>query len=132
MAREPYVTIEHEAGIPPALSWVSAMVRRGLAAGPVVIRLGRPKRSEIQSRKFWATMGDLSAQVDWYGQRLSKEEWRTVMTAGLRKQKAVPGIDGGFVVLGEHTAKMSKQEMAELIDLAMTFGESRGVKWSEP
>ena len=129
--REPHIVIDHANGLNAALLWIRDMAARGLAAGPVVVKLGRQKRSEEQSRKFWATMGDLAAQVDWYGQKLTKEEWRTVLTAGLRKQKAVPGLEGGFVVLGESTARMTKGEMTELIDLAVTFGESKGVTWHE-
>jgi len=133
MAREPYVTVEHETGIPPALSWVSDMVRRGLAAGPVVVRLGRPKRSDPQNRRLWASLGDVSAQVEWWGRKLSPEEWKHVFSAGMKKQDVVPNIEGsGFVVLGLSTSKMSKQEFADLLDLIQHFGDSKGVKWSEP
>lgn len=75
---------------------------------------------------------DLSRQVIWHGHRLDKEEWRDVLTAALKRQKVVPGIDGGFVVLGMRTRDMSIAEMTDLIDLALAFGAERNVQWSGP
>jgi hypothetical protein len=75
---------------------------------------------------------DISDQVDWYGQKLTPEEWKDVLTAGLKKQRAVPGIDGGFVILGAHTSTMSKGDLSELIELIAAFGAEHGVVWSEP
>jgi ABC-type branched-subunit amino acid transport system ATPase component len=43
----------------------------------------------------------------------------------------VPGIDGGMVYLGEPTSGMSKQELADLIELIYHFGAERGVEWTE-
>lgn len=116
--------------IPMVLTWAADMARRGLSKGPVVLRLGRPKRSLEQNDKFWAMMTDLAAQVDWYGRKLSKEEWRNVLTAAMKRQEVVPNLDGnGFVVLGARTRDMSKEEMALLIDLAQHFGDGKGVAW---
>ncbi len=53
------------------------------------------------------------------------------MTAGLKKQKAVPGIDGGFVVVGGSTSKMTKSEFSDLLELIYSFGAERGVEWKE-
>ena len=75
---------------------------------------------------------DLSKQIVWYGEKLTKEEWKDVMTAGLTKQRAVPGIDGGFVMLGVSTSKQSKEWLGQLIELIYAFGSERGVQWSEP
>lgn len=112
-----------------ALDWAREMISRGLQRGPVTVTLGRPKRSLPQNDRFWAMMTDLAEQVDWYGEKLTKEEWRDVLTAAMKKQRAVPGLEGGFVVLGARTRDMSKEEMSALIDLAQHFGDSRGVEW---
>lgn len=79
---------------------------------------------------MWAMLTDVSRQVDWYGERLTKEEWKTVMTAALRKQRAVPGIDGGFVVLGDKTSEMDKTELSELMELIEAFGAQKDVRFS--
>jgi hypothetical protein len=75
---------------------------------------------------------DISKQVEWYGQKLIPEEWKDVLTAGLKKQRAVPGIDGGFVILGAHTSLMSTRDLSELVELAYAFGAEHDVKWTEP
>ena len=89
-------------------------------------------RSAEQNRMMWATLTDISKQVEWYGQYLSKEAWKIVITASWKKQAVVPGIDGGFVVLGHSTSRMSIKEMSEVITVALAFGNEKGVEWSEP
>jgi hypothetical protein len=98
----------------------------------VEIREHKTTRSLESNAKMWATLTDISKQVVWHGQRLSKEEWKCVFSASLKKQKVVPGIDtGGFVVIGAHTSKMSVAEMSELIEFAMAFGCQHGVRWTD-
>ncbi len=80
---------------------------------------------------MWAMLTELSKQVVWHGQRLTKEEWKDVMTAGLKRQKVVPGIDGGFVVLGSSTSRMGKAELSDLMELIAAFGAERGVEFAE-
>ena len=75
---------------------------------------------------------DVSKQVNWYGRKLTPEEWKHVFTASLSKQDVVPGIDGGFVVLGKSTSKMTKSEMAELQELIEAFGAQQGVRFTAP
>ena len=86
-------------------------------------------RSLEQNRLMWANLEDIAQQVIWYGQKLDKQEWKDVLTAGLKKQKIVPGIEGGFVVIGARTSKMTVAEMNELIELATMFGTQQGVKF---
>jgi hypothetical protein len=109
-----------------------ALVTTGLAGGPVLITLGREKRSLSQNAKLWPTLTDVSKQVDWYGEKLSPEDWKHVFTAGLTKQRAVPGIDGGFVVLGTSTSKMDKATFSNLLELIHAFGAEHQVQWSDP
>jgi hypothetical protein len=42
----------------------------------------------------------------------------------------VPGLDGGFVVLGQSTSKMTKAEMCDLQTLMEAFGAEKGVRFS--
>ena len=86
-------------------------------------------RSLKQNSLMWANLEDIAQQVVWYGQKLDKWEWKDVLTAGLKKQKIVPGIEGGFVVIGARTSKMSIAEMNELIELSTMFGAQQGVKF---
>ncbi len=89
-------------------------------------------RTLDQNSKLWAMLSDVSRQVDWYGRKLSPWAWKDIFTAALKKQDVVPGIDGGFVVLGEHTSRMTKAQMSELLELMMAFGANHKVAWSDP
>lgn len=95
-----------------------------------IVEIKEPNRSLEQNSKLWALLHDLSRQVNWYGQKLTGDEWKDVLTAALKKQKVVPGLDGGFVVLGQRTSKMSKTDFSELIELLYAFGAERGVNWT--
>ena len=117
--------------LPEALLRVHNLVRKGLSAGPVTVTLGRPRRTLDQNAKLWAMLADISKQVEWHGQFLSSEDWKTMATAALRRQRVVPGIEGGFVILGESTSKMTVAQFSELIEFICAFGDEKGVKWSE-
>ena len=97
---------------------------------PPVIEQREMTRTLDQNAKMWAVLDDISKQVDWYGRKLSPEDWKHVLTASMKKQEAVPGIDGGFVVLGISTKKMTIPEMRDLIELAHAFGAEHGVDFS--
>lgn len=92
-----------------------------------VVEVKPATRTLDQNALLWPLLTELSAQVDWYGQKLTKEEWKDVMTAGLKRSRIVPGIDGGFVVLGLSTSKMDKKTFSELVELIYAFGAQHGV-----
>jgi len=86
------------------------------------------KRSLDQNAKMWAMLTEIAQQVEWYGQRLSPDDWKDVFTASLRRTRVVPGLDAGtFVPLGMRTSDMSKQEFSDLIELMNAFAAERGV-----
>ena len=97
-----------------------------------IVEIREPTRSLQQNALMWEVLTAISNQVNWYGQRLTKDEWKDVLTASLKKQKAVPGLDGGFVVLGARTSKMTIKEMSDVIELAYAFGAEHGVKFPAP
>jgi hypothetical protein len=101
------------------------------AGDEYVVTITEPKRSMVQNALMWCLLGELAEQVDWYGQKLTAENWKDVLTAALKKQEVVPGIEGGFVVLGTSTRKMTKLEMSELIDFIYHFGAEKGVTFGE-
>lgn len=103
-----------------------------LAGHRMVVEVRPETRSLAQNARLWAMLSDISRQVDWHGRKLTPEEWKHVFTAALSKQDVVPGIDGGFVVLGKSTSKMTKAEMAELQTLMEAFGAEKGVQFSAP
>ena len=106
-------------------------VNKALPAGPVLVTLGRPKRNTRQNALLWALLAEVSQQVNWYGQKLSPEDWKNVCTASLTKQSAVAGIDGGLVMIGASTSKMDKKTFSNLIEVVYAFGAEQGVKFSD-
>ena len=97
----------------------------------LVVSLYKKRRSDSQNNKMWAMLTDVSNQVVWYGEELSKESWKDIFTASLKKQKAVPGIDGGFVVLGARTREMSTSDISDLIELMNAFASEHDVVWTD-
>ena len=97
------------------------------------VTISEPTRSLEQNARMWAMLADVSAQVDWYGKRLTPEDWKHVFSASLRKLTVVPNLDGsGFVALGMSTSRMSKAELGDLMTLMEAFGAEHDVQWTEP
>ncbi|AWI90241.1 hypothetical protein C0214_19460 [Methylobacterium sp. DM1] len=114
---------------------VKARAVRWIMAAPLgmSVEFKPSTRSLEQNAKLWALLTDVSRQVEWYGERLTAEDWKDVFSASLRKAKVVPGLDAGsFVVLGLRTSKLTKGEFSDLIELIHAFGAERGVVWSDP
>lgn len=102
----------------------------------LVVTVTEPTRNLESNAAMWVLLGDLSRQVVWTvdgkQQLLSPEEWKDIMTAGLRReQRVATGIEGGFVILGARTSKMTQREMGELLELIQAFGAEHQVKWTE-
>jgi hypothetical protein len=97
------------------------------------VTISEPTRSLEQNARMWAMLADVSRQVDWYGKRLTPEDWKHVFSASLRKLTVVPNLDGsGFVALGMSTSRMSKAELGDLMTLMEAFGAEHDVQWTEP
>jgi hypothetical protein len=101
-----------------------------IAGHRLSVSIKTENRSTAQNALMWSCLADVSRQVEWHGQMLDDEAWKDMATAALKRQRVVPGIDGGFVVLGTRTSRMTIGEMSELIDFLHAFGDERGVKWS--
>lgn len=111
-----------------ALSAAWVAMKAMLSAGHRLTMEVKPEtRTSAQNRRLWAMLTDVSEQVDWHGNKLQPDEWKEVFTAALKRQKVVPGIDGGFVVIGSRTSRMTKGEMSELQELMAAFGVEHGV-----
>lgn len=120
---------------------VNAAVRRNarqairIAPDNYVCEVKPRTRSLDQNNLMWAALTDLSRQVTWpvngVVQLLSPEDWKSIITASLNEEsRMAQGINGGFVLLGKSTSRMSVKEMTEVIEFAHAFGAERGVRWS--
>lgn len=116
-----------------ALSALWEQAKALLVAGHKLhVTLKTETRSDAQNRLLWQRLTELSEGVDWYGQKLTPEEWKDVISASLREQKVVPGIERGqFVILGQRTSKMTVSEMTEMLDCISAFGAQQGVTFRD-
>lgn len=96
-----------------------------------IVEIKPATRTLDQNARLWAQLTDVSHQVEWYGRKLTQEEWKHVFTASLKRQDVVPGLDGGFVALGQSTSKMSKRELGDLMELISAFGAQQGVVFND-
>jgi len=97
------------------------------------VEFKKKRRTLDQNALMWCLLGEIAKQVNWYGQHLSSEDWKDVLSASLRKARVVPGIDPGtYVPLGMRTSDMTKEEMTALIELIYAFGAQQGVVFSDP
>ena len=93
--------------------------------------------SLAQNARLWAMLTDLSKQLQWPVdgelQYLTKEDWKWIILAGLKRhQRIAKGIEGGFVVLGESIRDLKVGEMAEMIELMFAFGADHKIEWTDP
>ncbi len=93
-------------------AWAECIKPMLVGGHRLVLEVKPETRSSEQNRRLWAMLTEVSSQVDWYGQKLSPEDWKHIFTASLKKTRAVPGIDGGIVVLGQSTSRMTKPRCA--------------------
>ncbi|ARF50016.1 recombination protein NinB [Pantoea stewartii] len=103
---------------------------------PIEIVIQERKRSSDQNRRMWPLLHDLSAQVTWFGQKYTPDDWKDLITALVAKskneqQRTAPGIGGGVVMFGSRTSKMRVSEMVEVIEAIYWFGTEQNVKFSD-
>lgn len=95
-----------------------------------VVRITEPTRTLEQNALLWPLLEAIASQVDWYGQKLTADDWKDLFTAQLKKSRIVPALDGqGFVACGLRSSHMSKAEFSQIIDLIYAFGADKGVKF---
>lgn len=94
-----------------------------------------PKRTLAQNDYLHLLCTDVAIQVPWNGKRRDVEAWKDIFTAALLSSRneldVVPGINGGFVLLGMHTSSLSKAECDDLITLILAWGTEHGVNFSD-
>lgn len=130
--------ILHAGALEPVMHRIFALAQPWAGVKPFTIEIKshKSKRSLEQNSKMWAMLSDISGQVKWpvngSDQRLTPEEWKIILSAGLEsEQRIAQGINGGFVMLGKSTSKQSIKWMSSMIELIYAFGSERGVLWSE-
>lgn len=108
-------------------------LRSGLAKGPAVVTLTRPKRSLDQNRLMWPLLTDFSQQVEHFGNKYTPDQWKDILTAAYQGCiDYAPSLDGkGLVAFGVRTSQWPKDTFSQFIEFVFAEGSERGVIWSK-
>jgi hypothetical protein len=93
-----------------------------------------PTRNGDQNAAMWPILEAFSEQLEWpVNGRMSKltaDEWKDLLSAAFRKEQSrvAPGLDGGFVMLGQRTSKFSKREFSDWLEFLNATAADRGVE----
>lgn len=83
--------------------------------------------TDEQRRTLNAACGDLSAQIEWHGFRLSKDDWRHMLSGTVKGWRMMPGIDRGegpgFIMLGGSSMTLTKEQASDAITQAFLIGD---------
>lgn len=97
------------------------------------VTVEEPTRTLDQNAALWPILEEFSRQLDWpvNGQRvkLSPEEWKDILSAAFEGEsiRLAQGLNGGVVMLGIRTSKMSKQRFSEFLEFLNATAADRGV-----
>lgn len=119
---------------------LTEIVRAVMAEKPfrdIEVTIDEPARTPEQHSVLRCRLRDIARQIKWsvdgVDQYIHEDDWKDIFTQAWKKQARIAaGIDGGFVMLGQRTSRMRKQEMSDLLELIAAFGAERGVRWSAP
>lgn len=96
-----------------------------------VVQISEPKRTDDQNAKMWAMLSDISRQKP-LGRRCTPEQWKALaMHACGWAVQFENGLDGQPFPVGFRSSRMTKKEMATLIEWLMWFGAENNIVWSE-
>lgn len=116
-------------------------IRYRMSAGQAFdIELREPKRTLDANACMWATLSDISKQVEWPHTDksgnwtiglMSSDSWKAILTAAFEQEtRQAQGIGGGTVMLGARTSQYSRRKMGEFLEFTHAFGAEKGVRWS--
>lgn len=93
--------------------------------------IGPMNRSDLQNRKMWSMIRDIS-QAQPEGRKLTPDEWKAVfMQACGWEVQFLEGLDGRPFPAGFRSSRMTVKQMADLITFIGAYGDQHGVLWRE-
>lgn len=99
------------------------------------VEIKGPKRTLPQNDKMWAMLTEFAEQAQWAGKTRTTVEWKDLFTGAVKVAgggvEAVPGLEGGIMLLGLHTSDMTVAEMADLITYMESKAHEFGVVLSD-
>jgi hypothetical protein len=106
-------------------------------------------KTRAQEEKYHAQIGDIARQWHYLGVKWSAEDMKRILVNAFKEDtkndpdlaecwramgelRAVPGMRGGLVVLGEQTRKFPKKLASAFVEWLYALGAEVGVEWTEP
>lgn len=95
------------------------------------------RRSSEQNSAQWPILDAFAKQLQWpvngHMVYMTADDWKDVLTAAFKREQVrlAAGLDGGFVMLGLRTSKMSKDVFGEWLDFLKATAALRGVEIGE-
>jgi len=99
----------------------------------LVVQIKEPTRTLDQNAAQWPILEAFADQLLWpvNGEKvkMSKEEWKDVLSAAFKRETArlAMGIDGGVVMLGKRTSKFTKKEFSEWMEFLHSVAAAKEV-----
>lgn len=97
------------------------------------VTVAEPTRTVEQNSAQWPILEAFSEQLTWpvNGRmvRMSKDEWKDVLSAAFQNETArlAMGLNGGVVLLGMRTSQMGKRRFSEWLEFLHAVAADRGV-----
>lgn len=90
---------------------------------------GNGLMSNSQRKLLNAVCGDLSTQINWHGNWLSKDDWRHLLAGTMLGWRMMPAIDrgtgaAGFIMLGGSSLKLTREQATEAITCGLHLGDA--------
>jgi hypothetical protein len=93
----------------------------------ITLSVEEERRNNSQNALLHATLADIANRREWAGRKWEAEVWKRLLTAAWMRTRGeqlvvVPALDGhGVDVVFQRTSRLSKAEMAELIDFIQAW-----------
>ena len=103
------------------------------AAPGLVVQIKEPTRNLEQNAALWRLLQAFADQLLWpvngHMTKLAAEEFKDILSAAFRSEtvRLAQGLNGGVVMLGARTSKMSKREFSEFLEFVHMVAAERGV-----
>jgi hypothetical protein len=118
------------------------------AAQGLEVLIREPAKSRDQEEKYHAQIGDIADQWNYLGVKWSREDMKRILVNAFKEDtkndpelaecwrqvgelRAVPGIRGGLVMLGEQTRKFPKKLASAFVEWLYALGVEQDIEWSD-
>ncbi len=103
-----------------------------LAPADAVVKVTEAKRTLDQNSKLWAMLSDVSRAKP-NGRCQTPEVWKALfMHACGHSVQFEMGLNGQPFPVGFSSSRLTKSQMADLIETIYQYGAENGVVWTEP